>query len=97
MTKNKTMASLGLIIALIGGLMLPVGVYMFNKYSGKARSEDHKELINGQQGLGDKVDSSKMEIIEEVKKKNEEARYSQDQGTKKSIVKQEPESKNEII
>jgi len=96
MTKNKKMASLGLLIALISAFGVAIGGYMYNKYSGKSRAEDHKELIKGQQELGVKVDSNKKEIIEEVIKRNEKPLDSNENKIKKITMKKDPEIKNEI-
>ena len=58
MPKNKKMANIGLLIALVGAIMVAVGGYLYNKFSGKARVDNHNEVIGNQKDIKGKIDSS---------------------------------------
>ena len=70
------MANFGLILMLIGGILVAVGGFVYNKYSGKSRNENHEQIVNKQNELGNKIDSTKNEIsnkIDSVEKKKGKA------------------------
>lgn len=69
MSKNKKMANFGLYLALFGTLTAAVGGFIYNKYSGKSRSDNHSEIIKKQEEIGGKIDSNKKDIIDVLDKK----------------------------
>ena len=66
MTKTKKMANLGLYLALFGAVLVAVGGFFYNKYSGKSRTENHNEVIKKQEELGGKIDSSTEKTIDNI-------------------------------
>ncbi len=66
MSKNKKMVNLGLILMLFGGILVAVGGFIYNKYSGKSRNENHEQIVNKQNELDSKIDSSTNLISSKV-------------------------------
>jgi gas vesicle protein len=98
MSKNKKMATFGLILALVGAITAAIGGFIYNKYSGKSRKEDHLEVIASQKNIETKVDSTKELInskIDETKAEIQKAQKNQSKESKKIL--KEVESKNQIV
>lgn len=68
MAKSKKMATLGLVMILIGGLIGVVGAFIYNYHKDKSGGDKHNELIKGQQQLENIIDSGKKDIIDKIGK-----------------------------
>lgn len=69
--KNKKMATLGLYMIFIGGIISITGGFIYNKYKDKSSAEKHTEILKNQDEIKNKGDSNTKSIIQELKSSGE--------------------------
>lgn len=61
---NKKMANFGLLLVLIGGIVVAIGGYIWNKFSSKSNRERHLEIM----ARGDSINKNVTNGVDEIKK-----------------------------
>ena len=56
---NKKMANIGLIMVLVGAIIVALGGFIWNKYSGKVNNEKHLQLLDQGNSIKDNVKEAK--------------------------------------
>jgi ElaB/YqjD/DUF883 family membrane-anchored ribosome-binding protein len=93
--KNKKMATLGLYMIFIGGIISITGGFIYNNYKDISSSEKHSEVIKKQNELGGKLDTASTNILNKLEESSKAiSKHSDNKKEKKEV---QINTKNQII